>query len=552
MNSKTGAMAGAGGLIAVVLVVSFLVLGDEPSPPTKLGKGPQTSATDAGETTDRPSTTSSRKPPRTTTSQQPTTTSERRPTTTTSTPTTESGTPRVTPTTDRTPQPAGAVEVTFRCADQEGGRLPGVWIEVRRKGGAPAGNLTSDGQGEARLGGLPAGDSIEGVARHPLSNQPVSFGPITLRNGSVVDLKFRKGTTGRLRGKIADSNGEVVMDATLRLIDPKQSGEAVLDRVGMALSPDGSFLATVAAGTYAVSAEAPNYSPSDRTYVTVPPDGEAGPVELTLFKQGRLSGKVSLPPDLAAALPAPVDLVLEVTRGTAENPYQRVLRKPLEIDPSFQFFVEGCDPGRYQLRLEVPAAGGNRVGPWYALSLEPGQSIDGILLVLKDTAPAVHGIVRDDRSIPIEGAKVVARGRQSVTDRDGRYAIHGLEQDQDILVEARAERHAPVTQQATYDGNELVIDLVLKRFGGVTGRVRGRGGPAGNVPVLVCQQSDDGGVRPYQVAAGADGVYAIEELPPGTYYIKAGPGANAFDSSGAPTVEVRPGERVEAPDVTLP
>lgn len=550
MSSKTGAIAGAGALIAIVLVVSFLVLGEEPAV-TKVGTS-QPSATDVDASATEPRTSTSTRIPRpTTTSPPPTPTGGDRPTPTT-TASTGAGGPRVTPATDREPSTAGPVEVTFRCSDEAGGRLAGVFIEVRRKGGAPAGTLTSDGQGEARLGGLPAGDAIDGVARHPLSNQSVSFGPITLRGGSVVDLRFRRGTTGTLRGKILDERGEAVLDASLRLIDPKQSGEAILDRVGMALSQDGTFMATVAAGTYAVSAEARGYSPSDRTYATVPPGGEAGPVDLTLHRQGTISGKVTLPPDLAAALPAPVDLVYEVTRGTAENPYQRVVRTPLEIDPTFRFVLEGCDPGRYQLRLEVPAAGGNRVGPWYALSLEPGQQIDGIMLVLKDTAPAVRGVIRDDRTIPIEGAKVSVRGRQSVTDRDGRYAIHGLTQGEDVLVEARAERHAPATQQASYEGTELVIDLVLSRFGSVQGRVRGNGGPAGNVPVLVCQRSADGGVRPYQLAAGADGVYVLEDLPPGTYYVKAGPGADPFDPAGAPTVEVRPGERVEAPDVTLP
>jgi hypothetical protein len=47
-------------------------------------------------------------------------------------------------------------------------------------------------------------------------------------------------------------------------------------------------------------------------------------------------------------------------------------------------------------------------------------------------------------------------------------------------------------------------------------------------------------------------VYLLEGLPPGTYFIKAGPGADPFDASGAPTVEVRPGEVVVAPDVVLP
>ena len=65
-------------------------------------------------------------------------------------------------------------------------------------------------------------------------------------------------------------------------------------------------------------------------------------------------------------------------------------------------------------------------------------------------------------------------------------------------------------------------------------------------------QRTDLGVRPHQVACGADGVYVLEGLPPGAYYLKAGPGADPFDASGAPTVDIRPGEIVDAPDVQLP
>lgn len=552
MSSKTAALAGGGALVAAVLVVSVLVLGEDPQA-TQVGVStgrPGTTEPDDGAPSGDPTTSTgsrSTRPTPLTPDGGPRTTSTTPPPRTTASPSSD---PRR-PTTPADATPPGAVEIIFRCVDDQGQRLPGVWIEAQRPSGAPLSTLTSDGQGEARLGGILPGDAIQGVGRHPMSNESVTFGPITIKAGSVVALRFRKGQTGTLRGRVVDQRGQPVMDARLRLVDPKQSGEAVLDGLGMGLGPDGSFVATVAAGAYAISAEAPGFASSDRAYATVPPGGEAGPVDLVLFKQGRITGKISLPPDLAAALPVPVDLVVEVTRGTQENPFQRLKRYPLQVDASFAFALEDCDPGRYRLRLEAPAAGANRVGKWYSLSLDPGKNVDGVTLVLDQAATAVHGVVRDDRGIPVEGASVGVRGRESTTDRDGRYTIHGLDDGEDILVEARAEGHAPATQQATYEGVELTIDLVLPRMGGVRGRVRAQGGAPGSVQVLVCQRTDLG-VRPHQVACGADGVYELEGLPPGTYYIKAGPGADPFDSSGAPTVEVRPGEVVDAPDVTLP
>lgn len=546
MSSKTAALAGGGALVAVVLVVSVLVLGEDPNP-TKIGvSSTPPSVTEPADRTPpgEPTSTDLRPSATTLTPDGPRTT---RPSTPATSPANTSTDPRR-PTMPVEAAPPGAVEITFRCVDDEGQRLTGVWIEANRPSGAPLSTLTSDDQGEARLGGILPGDAIQGVARHPLSNETVAFGPITIKAGSVVALRFRKGQTGTLRGRVLDQQGQPVMDARLRLIDPKQAGEAVLDGLGMGLGPDGTFVATVAAGSYAISAEAPGFASSDRAYATVPPGGEAGPVDLVLFRQGRIAGKISLPPDLAAALPVAVDLVVEITRGTEENPFERVKRYPLQVDASFAFALEDCDPGRYRLRLEAPAAGANRVGKWYSLSLDPGKNIEGVTLVLDQAATAVHGVVRDDRGIPVEGARVGVRGREATTDRDGRYALHGLDKGEDILVEARADGHAPATQQATYEGVELTIDLVLARTGGVRGRVAGA---TGGVQVLVCQRSDLG-VRPHQVACGPDGVYLLEGLPPGSYYIKAGPGADPFDSSGAPTVEVLPGEVVDAPDVTLP
>lgn len=551
MSSKTAALAGGGALVAAVLVVSVLVLGEDSHPPPVIAPPtPPPAVTDTGPARrDATRVDPSAPDPRPgTTSLTP---GDRRPVGPTSPAHgTTTGDP-ARPTTPTPVIPPGAVEVTFRCLDDQGQRLAGVWIEAQRPSGAPLSTLTSDADGEARLSNILPGDAIQGVGRHPLSNESVAFGPITIKAGSVVALKFRKGSTGTLRGRVVDERGQPVIDARLRLVDPRQSGEAVLDGLGMGLGPDGSFVATVAAGAYAIAAEAPGFSPSDRAYATVPPGGEAGPVELVLFRQGRITGKISLPPDLAAALPVAVDLVVEVTRGTQENPYQRVKRYPLQVDASFAFALEECDPGRYRLRLEAPAAGANRVGRWYALSLDPGKQIDNVTLALDQAATAVTGVLRDDRGVPIEGARVGVRGRESTTDRDGRYAIHGLDAGEDILIQASAEGHAPATQQATYEGAQLTIDLVLPRAGGVRGKVRGRGAGVGGVTVLVCQRSDLG-VRPHQVAAGADGVYVLEGLPPGSYYIKAGPGADPFDASGAPTVEVLPGEIVDAPDVTVP
>lgn len=448
------------------------------------------------------------------------------------------------------PPPGEGIEVVLRCVDDQDRPLPGVTIDVRAGSGAPLCTVVSDGQGQARPPAIPRGEAIQGVGRHPLSRETVSFGPLQPANRSVVALRFKRSETGRLRGKVTDEQGKPVRDARLVLIDPKQQGEAHLDGPALGLGMDGTFQATVAAGSYAISAEAPGFCASDRAYATVEAGQDAGPIELVVLRQGTLAGAVRLPPDLAAVLPVQVDLVLEVTRGTERNPYTRVLRRPLDVDGTFRFVVPQCDPGAYRLRLEVQSAGDPQVGPWADARLEPGQTIDTLILVLQETPVAVRGTVRDDRGDPLRGARVSVRGRQVTSDDRGRFVIRGLDPGE-VAIEGRAPGHAPAVVNATFEGSELAIDLVLPRTGGVRGLVQDARGPAANVQVLVVQRASSGGFRPFQTGTDAQGGYRLEELPPGSYFVKAGPGADPFDPSGAPTVTVTPGEVVEAAPITL-
>lgn len=441
--------------------------------------------------------------------------------------------------------------VTFLALDAEGQRLPGVRVETRRQSGMPLEPVVTDSRGEAKAGGIPRGESITGEARHPRFD-PVSFGPVELGTAeNTVELRFRAAQLGALRGRIVDDRGEPVTAAELVLKDPRQEGAAVLDAVGMGLGPDGSFYAQVAAGKLAVSARGDGLSRSDTTYVTVEPGGEADAGTLTVPRQGVISGKVTLPPDLTTVLPVEVDLVAEVTRGSERNPLVVTRREPIAIDASFTFALEDCDPGRYRIRLEVPEAGGNRVGAWTSLELEPGQSLDGVALALKEVQASIRGTVRDDRGDPVEGATVSVRGRTATTDRGGRYTLHGLDMG-NVAVEVQAEGLARGYRQLTYEGAELVVDFELDRTGGVQGLVRGADGPAAGAVVQVVQKLDGGGVRPHQATTDGNGLYRLEGLEPGSYYLKAGRGADPFSDAGAPAVEVLPGEVVDAPEVALP
>lgn len=445
----------------------------------------------------------------------------------------------------------GPSSLRIRCVDPEGHALAGVRIEARRASGAPLEPQITNASGEVRLSGLPRGEAIHGRAYHAWVHGGVAFGPARVGE-EVAVVQLTPAEMGRLSGRIVDDRGLPVSEVVLNLVDPEQGeGTAVLDAVALGLAPDGSFLTTLAAGRYAVSAGGPGLTESDRTYVTVEPDREAGPIELVVSRAATISGRLELPPELAAALPLALDLVMEVTSGTEENPYTRVDRRPLQLDASHGFFAGDCAPGAYRIRLELPEAGANRVGPWVPFSLAPGEQKTGLLLALAEMPVAIQGRVLDDQGMPVAGAVVAVNARRVESDAEGRYALRGLDLG-DTAITAKKEGYAPAYQPVSYDGARRDVDLVLQRCGGIRGAVEGPDGrPAAGVPVLAISRGDDDTYQPHDARADGNGGYLFEGLPPGIYYLKAGAGADPFDVTGAPSVQVLPGQVVDAAALRL-
>jgi hypothetical protein len=432
----------------------------------------------------------------------------------------------------------GSATALFRCVGQDGEALGGVRIEARRASGAPLTPVISDGGGDAQITGLVAGESIQGVGRHPTSRDAANFGPASV-GPSVIVLRFRRSELGDLRGTLRDDAGQPVADAELVLVNPKSpEGQAVLDAMGMGLRADGSFLTRVAVGTYTVSARAPGLSESDRTYVTVGADGAAPNVTIVLNRQGSLAGTVRLPSSLASNPPEVLELVWEVKAGTSANPYTRNGRVPLDSNAT-EYTLPDCDPGRYRLRLEARLQDGeSRIGNWSSVNVLAGQDVRALALTLTEALISVQGTITDDQGTPLAGATVTVGPQRGVTRDDGTYALKGLDLGEAFL-EAKLEGHAPGFLPIHYRAQALTVDVVLKRNGGLRGQVTDSNGPAGNTLVLAIQVEDDG-VRTHETKTDGQGYYTFQGLSPGTYTLKAGPAADPF-SGGGKQVVVQPG-----------
>jgi Carboxypeptidase regulatory-like domain len=460
-----------------------------------------------------------------------------------------------------TPDAPGSISVTLVCLDERGQPLPGVWVEPMRglpgRQPAPLPAVLSDGQGRAEIRPLASGDVLEGVARHPLSTRVQQFGPLHLRRSAEVRLEFEREATGMVRGRILDDQGAPVREAELILTLPslRQAGradaEAVLDSLAMGLNANGEYLATMAAGEYALAARGPGLAKSELIYLSVPAGGEVQAQDLVVDRQGVVRGTLSLPPEVARVLPLELNLALEVTqRAESDTPYVREERRPIQVDASHTFELAGCDPGDYKLRLELEQVGGNRVGPWVRFKIQAGQVVDGVTLVLTEVSDGMTGIVRDDRGYELEGASVTLRGRTVQTNARGEYALMGLDPGE-LTLRVEAPGHAGVTQRFAYSGGRGNHDVSLDRLGGVRGEVRSGGAPAARVVVYVCHRQA-GIVRPHQVTTGEDGTFELVELPPGDYFFKVGRGASYLDDTGAPSLIVRPGEVSQAPPLDAP
>jgi len=255
----------------------------------------------------------------------------------------------------------------------------------------------------------------------------------------------------------------------------------------------------------------------------VPPDSEG--INFVLRRAGSLTGRV-----VAGDKPVPVTSfsVRASPKTTSGAPFDAFFGEDRPFNDSRgRFTLRGLAAGDYSLEVRAPSfVPAMRDG----VKVVAGESVD-IGDVTLEAGVSVRGRVVDRDGAPVAGARVSlkpagmfsirfgAEEQATLSHLDGRFVLRGLAAGSQSLVAehpdfARAE--ATTRTEPGVEGQEVV--LTLGKGGRIAGTVRDeRGSPQAGVGVMAMIPTDP--MRSAPVQTDEQGLYAIENLPPGSYMV---------------------------------
>lgn len=407
-------------------------------------------------------------------------------------------------------------------------------------------------------------------------------------------LRIKIFEPARVYGVVLQGNsGEPLEDVSIELSGRKDDTVThlgrLLGRVKPSKSgPDGRFeVGHIAPGQYIISAVkkgwmAHPFNPITRSSQEVKLDEYANYelLPFILVEAGTIEGRVLKKSDKSPIAGATVELGT-VLGGT----YDTVVT---DADGSYRF--ETVPPGMGG--DEGPGAGVGGVAvrataPGYAIAtrdlrVRSGQARTGIDLLLDDGC-SVTGIVTDNQSQPIAGARVYyndtdfLRGGEMVagidipersvsttTDDSGRFSLASLPPG-NVTITASAEGYANRDQQVTLTvGTPAEVTIALDAAASITGVVTNeRGEPIEGVPIAVYDATGPGQLGfimksffgeelpdrgestmfPASIRTDAEGRYLVEGLKPGKSILLAN--SRDYEKYASPELEVKSGETLE-------
>lgn len=326
---------------------------------------------------------------------------------------------------------------------------------------------------------------------------------------------------GLLRARVIDAATREPVREFVYSIEPADATEENL-RHGRPLmqrgevTADGTFTATLTAGTYSVSAGANGYTLSTPVEVRLT-DREPADVEIALERGGTISGRVTDDSGIPVA-GADVFVAGPERERIRSRSAPRVAPGNSRTAEDGTYTITGVEPGTAAMTVRkagyVPFRKAVEVEAMTTVDvrLSRGLTIDGVVLRAGKPVPEVS-----------VGATTAALGgdhQPAITDENGRFVLRGLIAARYTVAAYRDDVHAEVRDVDPTSRKELVIALDPKPagviFGSVTGIPTGLAGKIVRRAVFV--QSGDRGAEGTIDEAGN---YRIENAPPGRVHVTA-------------------------------
>ncbi len=402
----------------------------------------------------------------------------------------------------------GAIVGVVRADGGEG--IAGAKVEIL-SGPSDGRTITAKG-GRFVLRGLKGGVYALSVSALGFATKVVEGIEVVSGRGTEVRIVLQRVDgegTGAIFGVVRNGEGAPIPGATVAIVVGPSGGETTTDA-------DGKYvLANLAPGRYALKASAEGYVPQVQDGLELRA-GEEKRVDFSLRRaearfgviEGQVTNREGTP--IAGATVAVV--VGPTPRSVTTNEEGRYrMAEMLPGEYKLQATKDGYLPGK---RGGVLLAG--RV-----------LTLNFVLERQETRTGAIVGKVTDGEGQPIPGATVaIVEGKSTTTGDLGRYELGGVLIGTYTL-KASKTGYLPAVQRdvVVTEGQVTEVNFVLRRDGGgggdlgrIFGKVRdGEGNPLAGVKVAIIA-----GPVLKEVLTNEAGAYALEELPAGTYKLRAG------------------------------
>lgn len=435
---------------------------------------------------------------------------------------------------------------------------PVAWAAVRVRpeekglaGGGAIRQVIADEGGNFEMQGLHS-EMLSVMAEGKEASSPVLS--VDLRQSSKADLQLVLSVKGSISGSVVDSKGEPVAEVQVTArpdIFAKGPTKGFALRGGAAQITDGGGHFTFRGlpdGKYRLRASRVAVRRGGNVEKGVLANTGDENVELKIESPGGVKGK------LVYANGEPVRS-FTVTIGFPPG-------VPVTSEAG-QFKIESVPPGSYDIRFggidfapltkrdQIIKAGA--LTDMGSITISRGQSVVG--RVVDKNGAAVAGanvflakqLLGDGKNVVINLGKGVSESfalKSTKTDTVGRFIFLGAGKAERLIIADHPEKGRSLPQTLNPETKATTVELALKPFGRLAGKVLLAGTPTASIAVIVTPKTAQ--KQNLVVKTADDGSFLVERLPEGVHTVMAMSGGGVSSASAGKTVTVEAGKETRA------